>query len=260
MITFKRLPLGESLPIYHELAGLVPMASDDEQITLNIDIDKNGLREPVVLWHKKIIDGRCRQKACLLMNKQIDYKELDDNLTYDEVASFVKSVNTRRNLTITQKVMSAVRKYTSDKLSGKKTDRQIDIAKQWGFSEKIFKNAKYIAERRPEYIDPLFNGKSVEIENKYGSKISSTKITAIYAYIKKQEESSTENNIHAWDEDSYIKTIAGKEWYYLQLKLNNVKNSDIGIKIIFAELANYKFHSELNSRTGEIMRKEQINE
>jgi len=197
MTTFKRLPLGESIEIYDELAGLVPMASEAEQIALNSDILKNGLREPIVTWKNKIVDGRCRQKACLLMNRHIDYKELDDSLTYDEVASFVKSINTRRNLTVTQKVMSAVRKYISDKNGGKKTDKQVDIARQWGFSIQTFKNAKYIAEHRPEYIEPLFNGRSVEIENKDGSRISSTKITAIYAYIKKHEESSIENNIHA---------------------------------------------------------------
>jgi len=252
MIEFKRLPIGESLPIYDELAGLVPMASEDEQIALNEDINRNGLREPIVLWKGKIVDGRCRQKACLLMNKPIDYKELDDELSYDEVASFVKSVNTRRNLTITQKVISAVRKYIADKERGIKTEKQANIARQWGFSDRLFRNAKYIAEKRPEYIEPLFNGKSVKIENSKGLVISSTKITAIYAYIKKQEEMAIEIDIHAWDEDSAIKTIAGKEWYYAQLKNDNIKDTDILIKMKYAELANYKFHSSVDSTTGEV--------
>ena len=117
------------------------------------------------------------------------------------------------------------------------------IAKSWGIGEGTLKNARYIAKEKPEFIDPLFNGKTVTIENAEGKKIESNKITAIYAFLKRKEESVAENTDHAWVEDSYIKTQAGKEWYYRQLE-------EIGIigekktKMLIAELANYKFIKE----------------
>ena len=54
----------KALPI-HEYAGLVPMASEKEQVALTIDIKANGLREPILLWRGEVVDGRCRMKSCL---------------------------------------------------------------------------------------------------------------------------------------------------------------------------------------------------
>ena len=65
------LEVGEKFPINEEMAGIVPMASDKEQIALTDDIAANGLREPVVLWRKEIVDGRCRQKACNIAQRPI---------------------------------------------------------------------------------------------------------------------------------------------------------------------------------------------
>ena len=228
--------------VNEELAGLVPMATDVEQAVLTRDIADNEQRDPIVLWQGKVVDGRCRQKALVTLGKHILYKELDDNLTENEVRVFVKSVNTRRNLTMTQKVISACRESL---LPGSKSVNK--IAKSWGIGEGTLKNARYIAKERPEFIDPLFNGKTVTIENAEGKKIESNKITAIYAFLKRTEENVAENTDHAWVEDSYIKTQAGKEWYYRQLE-------EIGIigekktKMLIAELANYKFMKENDSK------------
>ncbi len=219
----------------HEYAGLVPMASEEEQTSLTNDIRLNGLREPIVLWKGEIVDGRCRQIACKINGERIRTKELDDSLTDEEVKIFVKSINTRRNLTSTQKVMSACRQSLdpSVKLTIK------EIAKSWGITETLLKNAKYIAKNRPEFIDPLFNGKSVVIVNSKGLEITSNKVTAIYAFVKRENESVSENNDHAWHENTYIKTQKGKEWYYDAINKNKIK--DIPTRMMIAELANYKF-------------------
>ncbi len=219
----------------HEYAGLVPMASESEQSSLNTDILDNGLHDPIVLWKGKIVDGRCRQIACLLAGEKIRTKELDSSLSEDAVKSFVKSVNTRRNLTQTQKIMSACRQSIdpSEKLS------MDAISHSWGISRAILANAKYISKERPEFIEPLFNGKSVKILNSDNEEIESNKVTAIYAYIKRDKENVEEENIHAWHEDSFINTQKGKEWYYDQIRNNKIK--DVPTKIMIAELANYKF-------------------
>jgi hypothetical protein len=224
-----------AFPINEELAGLVPMAIASEQAVLTMDINEHGQREPIVLWKGEVVDGRCRQKALITLGKDLYYKELDSALTEDEVKIFVKSVNTRRNLTQTQKIMSACR--DSLKSNSKSI---VDTAKAWGIGDKTLKNARYVAKQRPEFIDPLFNGKTVTIVNVKGEEIESNKITAIYAFIKRLEEAVIEDVEHAWDERAAIKTQAGKEWYYKQM--SDIQDyGDVKAKMLIAELANYKF-------------------
>lgn len=243
----KLLEVGKELPVNHELAGLVPMASEAEQSSLTEDIRANGLREPLVIWHGKIIDGRCRQKACLLSGSQIAYKEMDDSVSEEDARIYVKSVNTRRNLTQTQKIISACRESLRDASGSVKS-----IAEAWGISKPILDNARYIAKKAPEFIDPLFNGKSVTIINKNGEEVSSNKVTAIYAYVKKQNQLVYADQEHGWTEDSYIKTQVGKEWYYEQIKKSIIGKEQIQARMLIAELANYKF-KEVNTETGEII-------
>lgn len=226
-------------PINEELAGLVPMATEVEQAVLTADIRENEQRDPIVLWHGEVVDGRCRQKALTTLGKHIMYRELDDRLTVEEVRVFVKSVNTRRNLTSTQKVMTACR----ESLREGNTRKLVDIAKSWGISEGLLKNARYIAKVRPEFVGPLFDGSTVKIINQHGVEVETFKVSAVYAYIKKVEERATENTDHAWREDTYITTQVGKEWYYEQVRLMELVGVSQAKKYI-AELANYKFSKE----------------
>ena len=243
MLNIKLLPVGESLPINHKLAGLVPMASEAEQASLTADIIANGLRDPVVLWRGEIVDGRCRQKACLLANKPIMAKDLDDDLEEADVRIFVKSVNTRRNLTITQKVMSACK----DSLRPD-SDSTIVIAKAWGIGRDILNNARYLAKHWPEVIEPLFNGESIEIIDGAGKAVVTNKVSAIYAYKRRLNEAVASDTTYGYKEDAYITTQAGKDWYYQQV----AKISEPSTRMLIAELANYKFggtvHNAQNSR------------
>jgi len=220
--------------INEELAGLVPMADEVEQAVLTQDIADNQQQDPIVLWKGKVIDGRCRQKALTLLGHNIIYKELDDELTEEEVRVYVKSVNTRRNLTHTQKVMSAVREsLRPNSNSIKKT------ATAWGISSGLLDNGRFIAKHRPEFIEPLFNGGSVNIVNAEGFDTTSNKVSTIYASIKRELEFAVRDDEHAWSDDAAIKTQEGKEWYYDFVKKNKV--IDIPTKMALTELANYKF-------------------
>ena len=234
-----RMSKDGGFPVNEALAGLVPMATEVEQAVLTADIRDNEQRDPIILWHGEVIDGRCRQRALTTLGKHILYRELDDKLTEDEVRIFVKSVNTRRNLTSTQKVMTACRESLRDG----NTRKLVDIAKSWGISEGLLKNARYIAKVRPEFVGPLFDGSTVKIINQHGVEVETFKVSADYAYIKKAEDRAVENIDQAWREDTYINTQIGKEWYYEQVRLLEL----VGInhaKRYFAELANYKFTIE----------------
>lgn len=219
-----------------ELAGIVPMASSSEQAALASDIYENGQREPIVLWHGEVVDGRCRMKALKANSMNTMYKELDDELTEEEVKIFVKSVNTRRNLTTTQKVMIAA--FESMKSNSKSV---AVIAKSWGLGKGSVDNARYIIKQDEKIANALFDGKSVEIVNKKGEEVTSNKVTAVYAYLKKLEENVVPpEDEHAWSANGYIKTQLGREWFYSEMRRLKLKENVEAQKVL-AELANYKF-------------------
>lgn len=227
----------------HELAGIVALAGEAEQMALTEDVRTNGLQEDIVLWDdgtgEKVVDGRCRQIACVATGTRITTRTLSSTLSYDDVAKVVKSLNTRRNLTDTQKVMSALKQYEST--GGK----QGEIAKQWAIGHRTLQNAVYISKHRPEYIDPLFDGKSIRIyDSTKGITVTTNKVTGIAKLIKTSEEAGitedTSNRVE-WNANAHIKTEAGKDWYYTSITLDNVHADNIATRMKYAELANYKF-------------------
>ena len=223
-----------SFEIDHGLAGIVPMASTAEQATLTESIKEVGQREPIVLWKGKVVDGRCRQKALTTLGRHILYKELDSGLSREEVEVYVKAVNTRRNLTSSQKVAVACREY----LKNKGSVTQLEVAKSWGISDKILKNALWLNALNSRIIDTIFDGGAVDVVDKHGVATKSNKVTTIYAYYKKKEQEVKEDTQHAWKEGGNIKTQAGKDWYY---SVVGGENLSVLIRMHLVELANYKF-------------------
>ena len=224
----------------HELANLVPLASQTELKALELDIKTNGQKESIILWKNQIVDGRNRQLACKQLGIETKVIYLDNSLTYDEVAKTVKSMNTRRNLTETQKLMSAVK--SQKKFGGTNSE----VSQQWGVSERTFKNAKYIATHEPDYVDILFEGNSVKLNDpSKGFDITTNKVNAIARIIKvKNEQHSievdeTETIDLSYSVDGLIKTEAGKKWFYEKKDTLGISNAQMILDYI--ELANLKY-------------------
>jgi len=225
--------------VNEKLAGLVPMAIPAEQEALTQDILENEQTDAIILWRGRVVDGRCRQQALVTLGKHIMYKELDSELTEQEVAIFVKSVNTRRSLTLTQKAMSAAR----SKLLGTDTRANLTIAKSWAVGKDMFQNAKYIWETREDLAKDLFDGKGVNIVDAKGNATTSTKVMAVYAHLKRvAEQVATIDEGYGWDANSYIETQVGKDWFYKTIA--EVKGDSSSTNKLIAELANFKFIKE----------------
>lgn len=231
-----RLAEDGPFPVNEKLAGVVPMALPFEQTALTVDIDTNGQMEPVVLWQGAVVDGRCRQQALTALGKDIIYRELDPEMTEEEVKVFVKAVNTRRNLTASQKVAVACKQYFEDK--GNLTISQ--VAKSWGVGEMTLKNALWIYKQDPAVIETIFDGGTVAITDRQGKPIQSNKVTSIYAFMRKKAETVVVHD-KGWQPGSFIKTQAGKDWYYEQL--GYIGESTPHVRLLVAELANFKFES-----------------
>jgi hypothetical protein len=148
-----------NLPV-HPLANIVPMACPDEQLALELDIQQQGQVDPIVLYRGKIVDGRCRALACLALGVAVRTESLPNNFTITEVTDKVKSLNTRRNLTKSQKAIIAAKQYRVDT-----SVEQKGIFTSWGVSKPDFAAANYLLTNRPDYADALFEGKKVPMGN-----------------------------------------------------------------------------------------------
>jgi len=76
----------------------MPAADEDELQNLTEDIRAHGLHDPIVLFEKRILDGRCRDAACKSAGVAQRYVEFEG--TREEALMFVVSHNIiRRHLT-----------------------------------------------------------------------------------------------------------------------------------------------------------------
>jgi ParB family chromosome partitioning protein len=83
----------------HPLAQLIPEMSDGDYSALRDDVAVNGLREPVVLYEGKILDGRHRYRACHEVVRCAHFAEFIGK----DPAAYVISLNVRRrHLTASQ--------------------------------------------------------------------------------------------------------------------------------------------------------------
>jgi ParB-like chromosome segregation protein Spo0J len=93
---------------FHPLAGLFPLMEGAEFDALVADIKANGLREPIILFEGKILDGRNRYRACLEAGIEPHHHPLviASKIENDEIVArtYVISKNIhRRHLTAEQK-------------------------------------------------------------------------------------------------------------------------------------------------------------
>jgi hypothetical protein len=79
---------------FHPLADLFPLMEGDEFEALVADIKTHGLRESIVTYQGKILDGRNRYRACHAARMQ-PYTEQGDGWI-DDTAAYVISMNIRR--------------------------------------------------------------------------------------------------------------------------------------------------------------------
>ncbi len=92
----------------HELAEAFPRMDEFRLGTLVDSIETNGLREPIVLFEGKILDGRNRYQACLLAKVEPRFRDFDGD--FEAALQYVIDTNLeRRDLTVTERVLAEKR-------------------------------------------------------------------------------------------------------------------------------------------------------
>jgi hypothetical protein len=114
---------------FHEAASIFPMMTGDDLDGMVNDIRERGLMCPIETLDGKIIDGRNRYRACLLVPCEPDFVEVDGlPEAKDDPVAYVVSLNLhRRHMTPSQCAMvaaKAIERYSKDAKGrqGKRTD------------------------------------------------------------------------------------------------------------------------------------------
>lgn len=83
----------------HPLAAIFPLLAEEELAELAVDIKENGLKQAIVLYEHKILDGRNRYRACLSVNVKPRFEQYAGQAPLADIISWNAK---RRHLSKTQ--------------------------------------------------------------------------------------------------------------------------------------------------------------
>jgi len=128
----------------HPLADALPEMLTDEYLELVADIKTNGLREPLMLYENKILDGRHRYRACVELGITPNTNTFTG--TAVDAKAYVVSLNVhRRHLTLDQK-----QKIAATELKRDPTQSDRAIGRKANVDNKTVAKVRAEAERREE--------------------------------------------------------------------------------------------------------------
>lgn len=146
----------------HPAAEIFPLMSAEEFAGLVTDIEKHGLREPIVLCAGKVLDGRNRLEACELLGIVPQFETWSNG---EDPHAYVVSKNLhRRHLNESQRAMVAGR--IADMHQGERTDlspigekSQAEAADLLNVSKRSVERAKIVQEKgTPDEIAAVESG------------------------------------------------------------------------------------------------------
>jgi ParB-like chromosome segregation protein Spo0J len=146
---------------FHPAADLFPMMSDEELVLLGDDMLEHGQREPIILYHGQILDGRNRYRACVLKGIEPKFRS---ELPADPYA-FVASANLhRRHLDASQRAMIAdklamLREGRPSETASRDAITQSKAASLLEVSRPSVQRARYVREHGvPDLVDAVKRG------------------------------------------------------------------------------------------------------
>ena len=164
---------------FHSACTVFPQLPEDELKELADDIAANGLRNPIVLWQGKILDGRNRYLACQIAKIDPRFTEFEGE---DPIGWVISQNLLRRHLTASQKAIVALdllpllekeakerqrrsneyrgngrsaKKYANRSGKGKAAEAAAKIV---GVSSRYVEMAKEVKSKAPELVDKIRSG------------------------------------------------------------------------------------------------------
>ena len=182
------------IQIKHEFKKLIPPLSVEEHTQLTLNICKEGIREPLILWNNYIIDGHNRYEIAKQFN--LEYKTISKEFESEDEAKEWMILNQfgRRNLSAYQRSVLALEledvfrikakenlskggKISQEGLliSAKAVDTRKELSKVASVGKDTIAKVKKIQEKAPD-----------EIKTKLST--GEISINAAYKEIKKEEK------------------------------------------------------------------------
>jgi outer membrane biosynthesis protein TonB len=171
-------PPGGGVYEFHPLANAYPRIDDDALAALTADIDRHGLKQRILMFEGKVLDGRnrvvawARSERGKKLNGVIPAPKIAEfGGTYEEAEQLVFSLNMmRRHLTTGQRALIAVARVTTkhggverfvqDRNSGLGEFTYADAAKTAMVSVDSIETAAAVRARAdPEIFRKVWNGK-----------------------------------------------------------------------------------------------------
>ena len=153
---------------FHPIANIFPLMTPEEMSELTVDIKTNGLKQSIVLYEDKILDGRNRYQACVSASVDPKFTQYKGNTPYSDAMSLNIQ---RRHLTAGQKACLAIELLPSiiserkrKNVSVSKFETGMDIrseqkaAKLVGTNQQSMNAVKQIKKERPEIYEKIKNG------------------------------------------------------------------------------------------------------
>lgn len=144
---------------HHPLADVFPDMSAEDYADLREDIRQHGLRQPVVLFQGKILDGRHRYRAC----KELDVDYQIERYIGNNPIEFVISLNLRRrHLSTSQRAMMAAKLATLKQ--GQKADAANAVSQDAAArmlkvsADSIQRGRKVIKDGVPALVESVIQG------------------------------------------------------------------------------------------------------
>lgn len=147
----------------HPLAEQFPEMLEQEFEALVASIETDGLKEPLLLFEGKVLDGRHRYRACLQLGIEPGTRPFKGTQEEAESLSIAQNLS-RRHLTASQKAMliamhglAAKPKSSPSESAGKRSIR--DAAKHFGVNHMMIYKAFNLLELSSDSAQDVFAGK-----------------------------------------------------------------------------------------------------
>jgi len=164
----------------HPLANKTPKMTKLEYNALEESIRDIGQLQPAVFYRNKLLDGRHRLLVCKKLGIQLEYINLQSNITLEEVEQMVTTgYENRRHQTPTQKAISAYKYYIEMKEKGEKVSMG-EAADKFSVSRQLVDRAKKADLLvSPEVFDQLWSGSKLALG---GSGLTDSLLSVINYY------------------------------------------------------------------------------
>jgi ParB-like chromosome segregation protein Spo0J len=147
---------------FHPLSGCLPILPGHELDELAQDIKQHGLKDPITLFEKKILDGRNRYLACKRAKVKARYEEFNG----DPVAYVVSHNIARRHLDPSKRAayilkLNAAAELWASRGRPKNVSQDTllgDMAKTAGISRSTIMRARKVMKKAPDKLEQVAKG------------------------------------------------------------------------------------------------------